>query len=384
MKKTPNITPTHLWMGCLVLLLLGSSSCTHVELGEVLEGKNGELFQMMYVRDFTGERLLRDYDNEAEAMADARQKVEKTVALVDSLQRHGKTFLFLFAPTKTATYPEYLPKDIRKKRAMFSLEEYYIQLFKEKGIPHIDFYTYFQSLKHTYPYPLFSPIGSHWAQGVMPLVGDTILRKLEELSGLQLPSIKVTDINLTTDYTPQDSELERMPNAPKPRARIPLPKPICTLTDTIGKDRPYLLVVGDGNYVELRNTSFVDAFAQNDYWLYNRDIKSSRPNIPNSTVEYSPYAYQMLEEADIVLGIMTAPYFYQYFFEFEQTAFKLWQQGPPSDADLLRLKMEAIRNNPDWYQAIVNQAKERGISAEENLKRNALYVLNNEKEQQHE
>lgn len=92
----------------------------------------------------------------------------------------------------------------------------------------------------------------------------------------------------------------------------------------------------------------------------------------------------MLEEADIVLGIMTAPYFYQYFFEFEQTAFKLWQQGPPSDADLLRLKMEAIRNNPDWYQAIVNQAKERGISAEENLKRNALYVLNNEKEQQHE
>lgn len=366
------------------LLLLGNMACNHEEQGEVIEGRHGQMYQKMFVRDFTGERLLQDYDNETEAMADARQKVETTVALIDSLQRRGKTFLFVFVPTKTATYPEDLPRAIRRKRAAFSLEEYYIQLFKEKGIPHIDFYTYFQTLKHTYPYPLFSPIGSHWAQGVMPLVGDSILRKIEELSGFQLPTIEVTDINLTTDYTPQDSELEHMPNAPKPKARVPLPKPICALRDTVGKDRPNLLVVGDGDFVELRNFCFVDAFAQNDYWLYNRDIYSSRPNIANTSREYCTYTYQMLEEADIVLGIMTAPYFYQYFFDFEQTAFQLWQQGPPCEEDLLLLKMEAIRNNPGWFEAIVNQAKERGISVEENLKRNALYVLNAEKERKDE
>ena len=41
--------------------------------------------------------------------------------------------------------------------------------------------------------------------------------------------------------------------------------------------------------------------------------------------------------------------------------------------------MEDIRNNQEWYDLIVEQAKERGITVEENLRRNAAYIIQKEK-----
>lgn len=361
-----------------ILLLLGSIACNPPSNENVLVGRHQELFHPMFIRDITGQRLLWDYANEDEAKADARAKVETTLTLIDSLHRHGKEFLFIFAPTKTAVYPEYLPRKIRRQVSDFSLEAYYIQLFKENNIPHIDFYTYFQDLKKTYPYPLFSRTGCHWAQGTMPLVGDTILRKIEDLTGMQLPDIEIIDINLTTDYTAQDAELELLPDS-NPPPRKPLPRPLCALKDTSGKDRPKLLVVGDGDFVPLKKSCFVEAFTQCDFWCYNRDIYSTRPDFTPSKLEEYPFAYEMLEEADVVMGIMTAPYFYQYFFDFEETAFRLWRNGPLNNEEILERKMEEIKKNSDWYEAIVKQAQERGIPVEENLRRNALYVIQTQK-----
>lgn len=343
-------------------------------------GRHKELFQQMYIHDITGKRLLQDYASVEEAKADARAKVEATLTLIDSLHQHGKTFLFIFVPTKTAVYPEYLPKEIQQQISDFSLEEYYIQLFKENNIPHIDFYTYFQTLKKTYPYPLFTRTGSHWAQCTMPLVADSILRKMEEITGYNLPSIEIIDLNITTDYTAQDAELEMLLDS-NPPPRKPLPRPICALKDTIGKDRPNLLVVGDGNFVQLRNSSFVDAFNECDFWMYNDIVCSSRPRYSYQKLDVCPIAYEMLEEADIVMGIMTAPYFYQYFFGFEQTAYHLWNRGSLNGEEIIELKMKEIADNKEWYDHIVKQAKEKGISVEENLRQNAIYVIDAKKNQ---
>ena len=44
--------------------------------------------------------------------------------------------------------------------------------------------------------------------------------------------------------------------------------------------------------------------------------------------------------------------------------------------------MESIKNDPQWYGSIQQQAKERGISVEENLRRNAVYVYQTQKKEQ--
>ncbi len=345
----------------------------------VVCGKNKELYLKMYLEEITGERLLVFYPDVEAAKAEARSNVEATLRLIDTLHRHGTEFLFVFAPSKTAVYPEFMPTTYQRQIADFSLEEYYIQLFKEHGIPHIDFLNYFKSLKDHFPYPLYARTGTHWSEASIPMVADTLLRTLEDLTGYQLPSIEYLDPNPTSDYSVQDGELEGQLNLLFPIEKPALPRPVFTLTDTVGKDRPNLLVIGDSYFIQLRNSCFVEAFHQWDYWKYNRDIASSNQAYNGREVKYLIEAPKVLKEADIVMAVFTAPCFYQYMYGFPESAMELYARDPDDLETTLRLVMQEISDNPGWMQAVERQAKERGLSTEENLRRNAMYVITERK-----
>ena len=186
----------------------------------IVEGIDHELYLKMYLNDVTGVSLKQYYADTEEAKASALENVEETLRLIDTLQQHGTNFLFVFAPSKTLVYPEKMPKYYRERMADFSLQEYYIELFKEKGIPHIDFLNYFRSIKDTAAYPLYTRTGTHWAQSTIPMVMDSIFRKMEEVTHCKLPSVKVDSLNLTTDYPVMDAELEINMNL-----LFPFPKP---------------------------------------------------------------------------------------------------------------------------------------------------------------
>ena len=78
-----------------------------------------------------------------------------------------------------------------------------------------------------------------------------------------------------------------------------------------------------------------------------------------------------LQEADVVLAVFTAPMLYNYMNNFTERAYGMLET---SDVEILQM-MESIRNNPDWYQAVIDQAKERGLEVEDNLRINAIYVI---------
>lgn len=345
----------------------------------VVKGKRKELYLLGNLKDVTGQLLKLHYPTIEDAKADARKNVEDTRALVDTLQRHGTTFLFVFCPTKPVVYPEYLPNSCKNNLIDFSLADYYIELFKENGIPHIDFYNHFKAIKDTVTYPLYTRMGSHWANSTIPFVTDSILRKLEEIGGYKLPKVNYIAPNLTCDYTDQDGELEPSLNLLFPLAKPKLPRPEFALTDTLGADRPKLLVVGDGYFVPLLHSRFVDAFAYWDYWMYNRDIYSSRPFYNWKRVSTLFDAAEVLEDADIVLAIYTSNYLLNYMNGFAQSAQELFHKGCTSDQEAIKAIMESIRGNAEWFKAVEQQAKEKGITVEENLYRNAEYVLKTEK-----
>lgn len=343
------------------------------------EGTDRELFLKMYLDDITGKRLLEFYPDVEAAKADAQKNVTATLTLIDSLRSHGTEFLFVFAPSKTALYPEKLPKNYRNRVSDFSLEEYYIQLFKENHIPHIDFLDYFRSLKGNFPYPLYARTGTHWSEAMIPMVADSLFRKLEEISDYKLPSINYVDPNPSTDYSTQDVELEASMNLLFPLRKPALPRPIFTLTDTIGKDRPNLLVIGDSYFIQLRFSCFVDAFHHWDYWKYNRDISSSRQAFNGQEVKWLPEAPQVLKEADLVMAVFTAPCLCNYMYGFTESAIKLYSQDILSAEQILNLTIDRIKSNEQWMELIERQAKERGLTLEENLVINAKYVIEQEK-----
>lgn len=344
----------------------------------IIEGANHELYLKMYLQEATGKRLLWFYPSVEAAKADARKNVDATKALIDTLHQHGTEFVFVFAPSKTAVYPELMPKEWKDAISDFSIEEYYIELFKENNIPHVDFHNYFKAIKDTAAYPLYTRTGTHWAESTIPMVSDSLFRKLEELTGLQLPSIDYLDANLTTDYSIQDGELEASMNLLLPLKKPALPRPVFVLKDTIGAHRPNLLVIGDSYFIQLRQSCFVDAFNHWDYWKYNRDISSSTKAYNGKEVNYLPEAAQVLDNADIVLAIFTAPCYYKYMYGFPTTAMNLYQNGYADEETAIQLKTQQIKDSPQWYQSVVKQAEERGLTVEENLRRNAIYAIKQE------
>lgn len=347
----------------------------------IVEGKNHELFLIGHIDDVTGKLLQSKYGTVEAAKSDAQQNIRETLTLMDTLRKHGTEFLFVVCPNKPAVYPEYLPEVYQDSLSDFCLADYYVQLFKENGIPHIDFYQYFKSQKETFPYPMYTRTGSHWASSTMPFVCDSFYRKLEELSGCQLPSINYIDPNLGSRYTEQDGELEHSLDLLFPLTKPEVPRPVFTLQDTVGKSRPNLVVVGDGYFVTLEKTCFLEAFNSWNYLKYNDYVVSSNPDYSWKFFRYLPEAPQILENADFVVAVYTSNYLYDYMNGFARTAIELYQKDF-CDEDEIRAVEESIKANPDWLRLIEQQAKERGITVEENLRINAQYVIDSKKQKQ--
>lgn len=346
----------------------------------IVKGRDQELYLKMYLNEATGVTFKQHFADVDEAKAEAQKNVEETLRLIDTLHQHGKAFLFLFAPTKPAVYPDKLPSYYKNHLFDFSLEEYYIQLFKENHIPHIDFYHYFQDIKDTFPYPLYPRTGTHWSEATIPYVADSVLKKLAEITGYKLPSVHYIDDNLSTDYSVQDGELEASMNLLFPLNKPAIPRPVFELTDTVGTDKPNLLVVADSYFTQLRNSTFIEAFDTWEFWVYNRDVQSSNPQHQWKQLDQLLDAEKVLDNADIVMAVFTAPMYYTYMFGFPQTAQNLFQNGEISEGAKLQAVIQMIKDNEDWMKAVEKQAEERGLTVEQNLRRNAIYVLEKKKQ----
>ena len=348
----------------------------------VYKGSHHELYLKGALDDITGKLLVRDYGTIEHAKADAQKNVEETLTLIDSLRQHGTQFLFVFCPTKTAVYPENMPEAFKDSVSDFSLAEYYIELFKENNIPHIDFYNHFKTIKDSFPYPLYTRTGSHWSEATIPFVADSILRRLEAETGYRLPAIEVIDPNLSRDYSDQDGELETHIDLLLPLCKPKVSRPIFALSDTLDKDRPNLLVVGDGYFTPLQGSCFVNAFNRWDFWLYNQTSISSRPELNWKYLNQLYGTAETLKEADIVIALYTSNYLLNYMSGFTQSALELYENGGTREQEAISAIMESIKNDPQWFSTIEQQAQERGISVEENLKQNAAYVYQMQKNEQ--
>ena len=342
----------------------------------IVKGLHQELFLKLYTNDVTGNTLRHYYPDVESAKTDAQKNVQETLRLIEALRRYGIKFLFVFAPSKTLVYPEYLPERYQDSISDFSLQEYYIELFKENNIPHIDFLNYFRAIKDTVAYPLYSRYGTHWAESTIPFVADSLYRKIEELTGFKLPSVKVVNINLTKQYSGPDSELEATMNLLFPLNKPAIPCPIFTLTDTMDADKPNLLVVSDSYFIQLRTSPFMKAFHHWDNWMYNREIYSSRERFNWMELQREFDAVTVLQEADIVVAVFTAPMFYKnYMYGFARSGQELLEKGYFNEEKALGIVKEMIVSDSLWYSNVVEKAKEWNISEEECLSRSARYWL---------
>lgn len=340
----------------------------------IVFGNNNELYLEMYLKEVTGKTLKDCYGSEDYFKTRAQKDIEKTLVLIDSLKKHNTAFLYVEAPSKTWVYPEYMPQRYRDSIMPFCVQDYYTQLFEENSIPHIDFLSYFKSLKGKTEYPLYSRYGTHWAESTIPFVADSILRKIESLIGQELPHIVCLDENLQTHYSKQDGELEDLMNLLLPIKKPALPQPIMALNDTTLR-KPNILVIADSYFIQLHESVFADCFNRCDYWKYNDEIITKDMEYPGRVSQYIE-AYKVIDEADLVMVVNTAPYAYNYMFGFCETAhFAFLDRDHQRMEKLIEETIERIKSVPEWLQSVEQQAIERGVSLDEMLRMNAIYAI---------
>ena len=284
----------------------------------ILAGKNEEMFLKLYLNEITGKTLKNCYGSEEYFKFIAKKEIEKTLVLIDSLRNHGTAFLYIEAPSKTWIYPEYMPQEYQDSIMPFCVQDYYTQLLKENNISHIDFLSYFKSLKGKTKYPLYTRYGTHWAESTIPFVADSILSKIGSLIGQEMPHIVCVDENLTTKYSKQDGELESLMNLLLPIRKPAVPKPIMALSDTTLR-KPNLLVVADSYFVQLHESAFADAFDRCEYWKDNYHVITKDLEFLDKVAVY-PDVYKVIDEVDMVMVIATSVNAYNPMFGFCETA----------------------------------------------------------------
>ena len=352
----------------------------------VVAGEKNELYLQMYLDEISGKTFQEKFDSKEDFKVTAQRNVEKTLVLIDSLRHHNTELLIIEAPSKTHVYPEYLPKRYREKHESdpFSIQEYYVDLFRQNHINHIDFLGQFKSMKDNVPYPLYSPFGTHWAESTIPFVADSILRKIEEILDVELPHIEIVDQNITSTYSKQDGELEGLTNLVFPLLKPALPQPVFRLCDTVGKSKPNVLFISDSYFIQLHESCFVDCFNQCEYWKYNREVFDTDLSYKGTIGEYA-YAYSVIDEADLVVVMNTAPYSYDYLFGFCDSVKEYFNDGGAKLEEMkIRNLIKFIEDDSEWFEAIKRQAEENGIGLEEALRGNAQYVLFEEKQKRNE
>lgn len=344
-------------------------------------GKNKEMYLKMYLDEVTGKNFKNTYGSEEYFKVRAQQDIEKTLVLIDSLRNHGTAFLFVEAPSKTWVYPEYMPQEYQDSIMPFSIQDYYTQLFKENNIPHIDFLSYFKSLKGKTEYPLYTRYGTHWAESTIPFVADSVLTKIGSLIGQEMPHIVCVDENLSTHYSKQDGEIENLMNLLLPIRKPAVPKPIMALSD-ITLRKPNILAIADSYFIQLQESVFADAFDRCDYWKYNDEVITKDIQFLGKVAFY-PDVYKVIDEVDLILVITTSVHGYDYMYGFCETAQNAFvERDAESTEKQIQGIIQRIKSSPEWLESVKQQAVERGIDLEEMLRLNAIYAIEMDKQKQ--
>lgn len=256
----------------------------------------------------------------------------------------------------------------------FCVQDYYSKLFKENNIPHIDFLSYFKSLKGQTKYPLYTRYGTHWAESTIPFVADSVLSKIGSLIGQEMPHIVCVDENPSTHYSKQDGEIENLMNLLLPIRKPAVPQPIMTLSDTTLR-KPNILAIADSYFIQLHESCFADAFDRCEYWKYNDEVITKKIEFLGK-VKYYPDVYKVIDEVDLVLVVTTSVYAYDYMYGFCETAQNAFLER---DAESMEKQIQnviyRIKSTPEWLESVKQQAVERGVSLDEMLRLNALYAI---------
>ena len=204
-------------------------------------GRNGYVYARCYVDAYARRRAwsFRDVDEYAK---DLRR-------LQDELEKRGKAFIFMIAPSKAEIYPENIPARYLSPSTQDRRSDYQrlLPALEREGVRVIDGHALFLEWKEQDQWLLFPPGGIHWQQYAAWRIYDLMTEELE--SQLDRPLARVVCNGIAedgTDWSRGEADVTRVMNIwTSPQWPQRLPRPRLSASQDPDATYPNLLLIGD-------------------------------------------------------------------------------------------------------------------------------------------
>lgn len=294
-------------------------------------GRNDVLFEPRHIQAYAGQDLLSE--------AEVRFRVQRLRTVQRDLSRRGVHLLFVMAPNKARFEPENLPAALRPAPGTPTNYERYARALQADTVAWIDMVALFAQWKKTKPYPLFPRGGTHWSGYGATLAADTLLRRLEQMSGLRLPTVRTIGppriIRATDSLQATDNDLAKPLNLLQQVEASPLAYPQLAFDQPQpGQTRPPALFVADSFIWGLVHFG---PYLQNEFsddtrvWYYGSGVHM--PNDPWGEIDaaHNLDLRQQVESRRFIVVLLTEHNLPTYEFNFTNNVYRLYHPLTAAD-----------------------------------------------------
>jgi hypothetical protein len=334
-------------------------------------GKDNVLFQEDVIATYFGENFKGS--SHLDSLVENFEFAQKKLA------DKGVLLLAVTAPSKPSFLNHKLPMKYDLKDKKQNNYEYLSAKLKEKNLNYIDFNELLKS--RTYPHPIFPKNGLHWSGYSTVLTFQSLTHYISSKLTKKLRGYQIKEGALRSDslrYT--DNDIGKAMNLlfQPENYEMYYPKVVFHKESFF---EPNVLIIGDsyaqsyyGFYPFYKNVFSKET----SFWYYNRVVMWPVQMGKDNNVSTLNIKEEILSR-DVILLLTTEDNMDRLGFGLlEDFSFIMNGELSPREKKLSRIET-TIKNDPEWFKFIQNQAKERKQSVKETLRANAIYLLNSKK-----
>jgi len=329
-------------------------------------GKNRQLYEYDYLRSWLA------IDNPGESFI--TKKLNRAKYVQDYLKREkGIDLVIVFEPGKASFYPEYIPSKYSKIKNGPSTYELYVQKASDLQLDFIDWQAYFMQLKPVSDYPLFPKYGTHWSVYGMKYAADSMISFIEKRRGINLAEVRTDKVETSRRPRDTDDDVAKTMNLLFQPGGEELAYPVLTFDTVSQSDKPMVLVVADSYYWNIFNTRIPKyLFANEAFWYFNALVYPDNYYKPVMTEDLD--LKKEVEKQDVIFLMITERFVHKFDWSFIDKLYKLYT--PEWLVDPVYDNINRIMTHGPWFAEVIEKGKKNNITFEEALIRDARYIYN--------
>lgn len=338
----------------------------------VIIGKDNYLYELDYIKDYIGANYKGDSTISSE--------MKKLSFIKNKLKEKNIDLVFVFAPGKASFFPEYIPDEYVKKQSGISNYKAYLSKCKEYGITFLDLNSLFVERKKTEKYPLYTKCGVHWSVYGSILAADTISRFIEKIRNIDLPEIIIDDIELSNIPRETDNDIADGMNLLFNFSMSQMAYPKYHINSE-NKTKPKVLCIADSYYWNIFGAGFASTlFQYGGFWYYFNEIYP--PIDDNHKLISQINVVEEIEKNEVLMILVTEGTMHKFPYGFIDKMYDTYAKSGLNSDSTVQKKIEKYKtdmlNNQEWLEKIKIKAKAEGISLDEMMYKNALWMVENE------